>query len=81
MNYSYACKLERGNSGQKKQIVNMNGVSTTLLPNVKNTCINGQWDVNIKDYKCISKLVNTHIILSISFDIFLHKLDKIRIPI
>ena len=43
-------------SGDKKQIVNMNEAGgTTLLPNVKSTCIDGSWNDTIQDYKCIGK--------------------------
>ena len=43
-------------SGDKKQIVNMNEAGgTTLLPNVKSTCIDGSWNASIQDYKCIGK--------------------------
>ena len=43
-------------SGDNKQIVNMNEAGgTTLLPNVKSTCIDGSWNATIQDYKCIGK--------------------------
>ena len=43
-------------SGDKKQIVNMNEAGgTTLLPDVKITCIDGSWNDTIQDYRCIGK--------------------------
>ena len=66
---SYKCKMDKPDeSGDKKQIVNMNEAGgTTLLPNVKSTCIDGSWNASIQDYKCIGK----------TFSI-LHKLFCIR---
>ena len=60
---SYKCKMEDGN-GDKKRIVNMNEVGgTTLLPNVKSTCIDGNWNASIQDYKCIGKSYNENRII------------------
>ena len=55
----YQCKMNKNDeSGDKKQIVNMNEVGgTTLLPNVKLTCIDGNWNASIQDYKCIGNLL------------------------
>ena len=45
-------------SGDNKRIVNMNEAGgTTLLPNVKLTCIDGNWNASIQDYKCIGNLL------------------------
>ena len=54
---SYQCKMNKTDeSGDKKQIVNMNEAGgTTLLPDVKITCIDGSWNDTIQDYKCIGK--------------------------
>ena len=60
--FRYSCRLYRnGVSGAKKQMLRMDDPTGTLLDSVKNTCINGEWTVNIKDYKCLSMLNSTNI--------------------
>ena len=55
--FRYSCRLYRnGVSGAKKQMLRMDDATGTLLDSVMNTCINGSWTANIKDYKCLSML-------------------------
>ena len=71
---SYKCKMDKPDeSGDKKQIVNMNEVGgTTLLPNVKITCIDGNWNASIQNYKCIGKpFIENRIIINQNFIILL----------
>ena len=73
---SYQCKMEDGN-GDKKRIVNMNEVGgTTLLPDVKITCIDGNWNASIQDYKCIGNLLSKIGLLSIQIILMSSSIQK-----
>ena len=75
---SYQCKMDKPDeSGDKKQIVNMNEAGgTTLFSDVKITCIDGSWNDTIQDYRCIGKCFSENKII-----VHYHSIESVVISI